>query len=352
MKKKIFDITPPEQTDKADRAKQIRPIGPISLIKLIGLIGLMCLVGVVGFLTREAFSEPEVLEFVFEVEVAPQSSLSLIAGQAPQNSHSLIAGQADKTAFIAGEILTTESSLSQEFPCTGVGSKDEKAKGVIRVYNNYSQVAQVFVARTRFLSHEGKQFKTQEKITIPGMGWVDVEVIADQPGKEYNIGPSTFSVPGLAGTAGYTSFYGKSSASMTGGRETEAVIVSAQDLEKAEEALTQNIFEHGENDLNNKFGADFGIFKQTIKLEVIEFSSSAKSGTEIDFFTGHIKIESRAFGFRKTNLEDFAKRRIMAEIGEGKNFSEESLTIEYAVLDVKDNEATLECKASVVLDKF
>jgi hypothetical protein len=336
-KKKVFDIVPPKQTERTDR---LRPdlkhdaMSGLKSAKLIALLGLIGVIVVVGFLMREVFSEPEVLEIVFEVEVA-------VSRPDLNDARSGL-----DVAFVSGEILTIESSLSQEFPATGVGSKDEKAKGIIRVYNNYSQVAQVFVTKTRFLSHEGKQFRTQEKITIPGMGWVDVEVIADQPGKEYNIGPSTFSIPGLAGTAGYTSFYGKSSSPMTGGRETEAVIVDKQDLEKAKETLTQNIFVQGKNDLDNKFGADFGIFKETIKQEIIEFSSSAKAGQEIDFFTGRIKIESKAFGFRKTDLADFAKEYILRELAGKKEFLEESLEIEYAAFDVKDNEAKLECKAS------
>ena len=101
-----------------------------------------------------------------------------------------------------------------------------RAHGIITVYNQYSPEPQLIIASTRFESPDGKMFRTQEKIMVPGAqsndvrtipGTIDVEVMTDYHGAEYNIGPSNFAIPGFEGTDKYKLFYGLSNAAMTGG---------------------------------------------------------------------------------------------------------------------------------------
>ena len=120
-------------------------------------------------------------------------------------------GQAEKAGnFIQGEVLEAEKEVSQNFTAHGKKLKSTKAHGTMRIYNNYSTAAQTLVATTRFISNEGKLFRTKERVVIPGgyyeggklaAGFIDIEVIADQPGEDYNIDPSTFSIPGFVGTS-------------------------------------------------------------------------------------------------------------------------------------------------------
>ena len=112
--------------------------------------------------------------------------------------------------IIPGKIFEKEISLSQEFPSTGKATKESRAEGIIRVYNNY-RLRQVLIANTRFQpplekfkppleKDETPWFRTLKRVVIPPKSYVNVKVVADNPGEKYNIEPSKFSVPGLVGT--------------------------------------------------------------------------------------------------------------------------------------------------------
>ncbi|MDD2696826.1 MAG: hypothetical protein PHE52_01565, partial [Candidatus Pacebacteria bacterium] len=72
------------------------------------------------------------------------------------------------TKVIPGQFFQRDKTVSQTFPATGKTTKDEKAEGTIKVYNAYSTSPQVLVAATRFVSADGKVFRTPIKVTVPG----------------------------------------------------------------------------------------------------------------------------------------------------------------------------------------
>ena len=143
--------------------------------------------------------------------------------------------------------------------------KEEKAEGIIRIFNDYSTASQSLVAGTRFVSDEGKLFRLVEKVVVPGQstekgklipGSVDVLVRADTAGSDYNIGVSTFSIPGFAGTPRYTAFYAKSFLAMAGGFKGESLAVSSEDLENAKKSLTAEVKEKIESNERFEFLGD------------------------------------------------------------------------------------------------
>jgi len=116
-----------------------------------------------------------------------------------------------------------QSQMSEE---PWIEESGMKASGTIIVFNEYSSDSQLLIASTRFLSSNGKIFRTTKNIYVPGTktendeiipGSIDVEVLADYWGDEYNIGSSDFTISGFKGTAKYTDFYGKSNTAMSGG---------------------------------------------------------------------------------------------------------------------------------------
>ena len=98
-----------------------------------------------------------------------------------------------------GKGFEIELEESQTFSSSGKTLQGTKAKGVIQVYNAYSKDPQVLVANTRFISAEGKLFRSLKRVVIPGgtydtknkltPGILDIEVVAAETGEEYNIGP-------------------------------------------------------------------------------------------------------------------------------------------------------------------
>jgi hypothetical protein len=129
------------------------------------------------------------------------------------------------TGTLTYSVQTADLEDSAVVPISGTTtSVAAKASGSITVYNNYSAASVKLVKTTRFATPDGLIFRTPADIIVPGKtgttaGSVQVTVVADQTGSQYNVAPiAKFTLPGLqSNSAMFAGVYAKSSASMTGG---------------------------------------------------------------------------------------------------------------------------------------
>ncbi len=242
--------------------------------------------------------------------------------------------------IIPGKVFEDQRSLSQQFSSSGKTLKKAKAKGIIRVYNNYSTSPQILVATTRFVSDTGKLFRSIKRVIIPGgnyekgklvPGYLDVEVEAAEPGPDYNIGPATFSIPGFVGTPKYTAFYGKSFSPMEGGFLGEVPQILEKDLEEAKKILVERIKKESQDSIKKMVSEDFILLDEGISQEIIEAVSLYPVGAEVEKFDFQVKIKSKTIGFRKSELENFAEEFIILNTPEDKKFQPRSLKIGYSL---------------------
>ncbi len=344
MAKKIFDILPPDKIkevevlDKEDSEKKQQfesslPVinfpsfkaKPLILLFILILIGTFCFF-YLPKVTIVIYPESEILSF--ETNLMIDKNLSNI-------DYSSLA--------IPGKFYTAEKIIFEEFQTTGTAFKKSKALGVIRVYNTYSTSSQILIINTRFISTEGKLFRITKRITVPGgyyeggelvPGFLDVQVRADQPGEDFNIGPSTFSIPALAGTAYYTFFYGKSFQSMSGGFKREIPQVSQIDLDEAEKSLEKKAVDECLIELNEKISSEDVLLEQAIETKIPVIFSSVAVGEEADKFIFRIKAESSALVFRDEDIKDFIIDFISSQIPADKKIYQESLDLNYDLIDV------------------
>ncbi len=251
------------------------------------------------------------------------------------------ASQPDFSAkTIPGKVLTDQRTASQEFSATGKVLKEEKAKGIIRVYNAYSSSSQPLLASTRFVSTDGKLFKSIKREVIPGAtyekgklvpSYLDIEVQAAGGGEEYNIGPSTFSIPGFVGTSKYTAFYGKSLSPMKGGFKGEVPQVTSMDLIKAKESVANKLKKESQDSLKAQVQADFILLEETISQEIVREEPSVKAGSEAGSFSFQVEIKSEVIAFKKADIDSFAKNLINSNIPKDKKFQESKLQINFSI---------------------
>ncbi|MFA5942144.1 MAG: hypothetical protein WC798_00510 [Candidatus Paceibacterota bacterium] len=140
------------------------------------------------------------------------------------------------------EIITAEKTASQSVTGSGTKTVTSSASGNITIYNTQTQ-AQKLVTNTRFATSAGLIFRIHAPVTIPGgttakPGSITAKAFADQPGDSYNVGPTSFTVPGFAGTPQASQVYARSSAAMTGGASGSVPVVDAATETKTREALT------------------------------------------------------------------------------------------------------------------
>lgn len=193
-------------------------------------------------------------------------------------------------AVIPGSAFVFEASETQEFSSTGQGKDQKKAKGTITIYNNYSTAPQILVATTRFEAPDGKIFRLDSRIVIPGAttkngelvpSTIDVKVTADQAGPDYNIEACNlpdckFTIPGFAGTDKFEGFYGISAQVMEGGALASVPLVTSEDLKKAEKTVLDKVMNTLQQDVENK------IPTKPQKLTVLSGGKSGVSLTDLD----------------------------------------------------------------------
>jgi hypothetical protein len=167
-----------------------------------------------------------------EVEVKPESQTTRVDGEFTA------------TAFVGNlpyEIISEEKIGTQQVPAESTAEANDAAQGTIVIYNE-SGSPQEFVKNTRFETPDGLIFKARDAVKIPtgtaaSPGTVRVSVYAEAGGERYNIGPSTFKVPGLSGGKLYDQVYAKSESPMAGGFTGERPSVSDATKESTLTAL-------------------------------------------------------------------------------------------------------------------
>ncbi len=367
QKKKIFDIAPPKESGFV-QVKQKRAEAPEKKIEIKKEKPLLKKESgrkisfkktpfvVIGGIVAVCLLAWLLIEPKAEVRIWPQKESKELQTRAIVYEQALASGD------IPGSVLEVEKTVSDTFEATGSKLKTARASGVITVYNAYSTNAQPLIVNTRFVSDNGKLFRSPKRITIPGAhyeggklvpGTVDVEVIADQPGAEYNIDASTFSLPGLAGTAMYTSIYAKSFEPMTGGAKKEASQVTQEDIDRAEGELTKLALEESKSALEEKLPSlDYVVLKDAIKQEIVEYVPLAKVGQAEAEFVAQATSRAKAMVFKKDNVHEFARNYAASQVPDGWALQENSLQVKYTVEEIKLTENQIILNLDITADIY
>lgn len=231
--------------------------------------------------------------------------------------------------FIPVETINIEKDFKKEFLAEQV-LVEEKAKGIIRVYNKSARSVSL-VENTRFLSSSEptQQFHAESKIVAPAGGYVDVPVIASGTGTEYNIDPCVFSLPGLRNFSPpqlYYDIYGKSFSKMEGGRKETILKITKESISNAQKELLVIARQEIESALQAEVGERYRIISDSIELELIGGNLlNVQEGQEIEKFVYQIKIRAKALIAKTENLLAFGKAYMIANMPNNKEFINESL---------------------------
>ncbi len=345
---KIYDIIPPKIGKEQKDYFPERKIQKASFRKKKFWIILACFV--LAGTGAAFFIEPEV-----EIDIWPKTQVKTYNLQIQISKD--LKGPDFSNNLIPGRVVVMEKVVSEEFPASQGVTKAVKARGIIRVYNDYSVYPQSFVAQTRFTSDSGKVFITLERITVPGKGskngkwesgFVDIKVVAAEPGPEYNISPSTFSIPGLKGTPLYTFFYAKSFELMEGGEISQIFQVSEEDLKEAEEKVTEKALSESKSRLIKEIPVGWILLEDMIESEIVEISPLAQAGQGIESFTVKAEAKSSGWIFKEEDLEQFSQAYISANLEAGQKIHPPSLKKEFSPLskNAGDNRIVLNLSLS------
>jgi len=274
--------------------------------------------------------------FVFShtvVEVSPVQAQVTVSGDfQAQSTDTVIEGG------LPFSVLTVEKEASVTIPATQEKQVQRRAQGTIVVYNAYSSRPQRLIKNTRFETSEGKIYRINSSIEVPGMtksdgkdipGSVETMVYADEPGAEYNIGLVDFTIPGFKGDPRYSAFYARSKTPMTGGVNGTVKIAPDDAIMSAKERVQNTL----KADLTDKIHADLPdnvvLYDRGIIFSYSD-GDAMEVETEGDVLTIAQKGVAHAMIFNKKDLGSYIAKRyipnyndepVMAHGIEGLTFS-------------------------------
>lgn len=218
--------------------------------------------------------------------------------------------------IIPAERLEFSKTLSREFEATGRSFVEEKARGKAKIYNAHSSSSQSLVANTRFLTDTGILYRLSKAVAIPGAEvkagkivptFVEVELVADQPGEEGNIANGlTLKIPGFQGSPKYQGFYGVTASAFSGGFRGDARVVSKDDVKKAQEEVTKEVYSDLQKDIVRKVPPDFVLLDALREIQITKVDIP-RENTKRDRFTAEVKALGGVIVFREKDVAQFAQ---------------------------------------------
>lgn len=237
---------------------------------------------------------------------------------------------------IPAEIFSSQKNFTFSAAATGKKKVQQKASGKITVYNAYSSDTQTLVASTRFMTPDGKIFRLDKNLVVPGAkiiggkivpSSIETTVTADQPGPNYNIGPvNRFNIPGFQGSSKYQGFYASSDEAMKGGFIGEVAYPTDADIKSAKENASQQLQDSIEASLALQMPQDFKVINGSKQFNILKQEVNL-SVDEKDNFSVYTEAQSVIIAFRESDMEKAMVTLAQADFGN--NFEIKSYSVQY-----------------------
>lgn len=218
------------------------------------------------------------------------------------------------TNAIPAQIFSTQKNTTQLFPASGKANVSVKAQGSITIYNAYSSAKQDLVATTRFVTPDGKLFRLAANVTVPGAqvtngqivpSSIDAQVIADQAGPAYNVGPvSKLTIPGFQGSPKYNAFYGQLKNGTSGGFTGNRAVPTASDIAAAKTKVAAALTANLQSNLTTAYPNNFKILDGATNVQVTKLTVNTSTDSNGNFSVfGEATLQ--AIGFDEAAFKDF-----------------------------------------------
>jgi hypothetical protein len=246
---------------------------------------------------------------------------------------------------VPGRIETVDKEGSKEV--AGIGEKPvpDYAHVTVTIYNQQGS-SQGLLPQTQLVTDAGIKFRTDASVNVPGGGSVQVGATADQPGKEYNIGPSRFSIIKLSPSLQQL-VYAESKETATGG-ERNTVAVLESDITAAQDALIAELEQQGQEELRSKLSATEQFVPEAIIKNVVEKTSSVPANTETDKFTVTVKVQLATVVFDENSLLQLSIAKLTASLPEQRELvSYDPTTFNYQIASFDQKKGTAKLTAKL-----
>lgn len=165
--------------------------------------------------------------FYFILNLFEKTTINIIAKNQIFDVDKNITINKEANTPIGFDITIVTGKEIEKMTLTEIVEVSEKSKGQITLYNSFTTTPQKIIAGTFLADEEGKTYKLDNTITIPGYkldknkkilpGSVSASITAFLAGDTYNGNPDNFYITSFKGTNKYSKIYGKLKSPLTGG---------------------------------------------------------------------------------------------------------------------------------------
>ncbi len=303
----------------------------LTTISLIVIIAYFSLSRAIIYITPEKFS----VEASAELQILPEVTSTLTSSN-----------------ILPGIVTSTILSAQNQFSPSEKTTIQEKATGIVTIINNYSR-NQTLVATTRLLSPKNMLYRTTETVIVPAGGSVQVPIIADGSGDEYETEPTNFTIPGLWEGL-QNKIYAVADGKITK-KTTSMRIITPQDLENAKDELLITLDKKAKQEVINRDD-----YLSITNITLISTSTSNPVGADVNSYEMKITAKVDIVAFSKNDLEKLAVNNLKNSLPDKQtylNHDPESLT--YDLLDYSLNPPSANIKINIkgtaiadILDQF
>lgn len=337
----VEEFIPPQPYIFEGIGRRLAKIGTIALVLL--LLGAGIYAGIFIFPRAEIELTMKEIQWEFKDAIAAQN-VPLVTSTPPT---------------VPIQIIPLTKSIDLDIPTTGQKDVSQKAKGKITIFNAYSSQPQSLVATTRFEAPDGKVFRLEKGVTVPGAkitngsivpSSIEAAVIADKPGEAYNIGATPkFTIPGFANSPKFNSFYGQSKDPMTGGFVGFAKVVAQTDIDHAKKQAETLLSAALTEELNLKTPKDLKSIEGMSDVNLSSLTFSHAVGEKADTFkiSGSLVLK-KAF-FREEDVRAVLQSAMKSELQYETTIKHDSIEYGVARTDFAQNRATFPIQYSATL---
>lgn len=237
---------------------------------------------------------------------------------------------------IRGVSFLEKKNITKAYPASGKNYVERKATGEIVIYNNFSSAPQNLVATTRFAAPDGKIYRLNNTITVPGAtgtagklvsSSIRALVTADKAGEEYNLSPGArFRIPGFEGSPKYEGFHAELKGSISGGFVGESSLPSEEDINSARADAEKSLEEVLKTQLLFNLPPEVKILDNAYQFKVSDTRIN-ETANEENKFTITVYGETKLIGFREAELVEVIGKGLIAK--SGNDFKPENYELEY-----------------------
>jgi hypothetical protein len=242
------------------------------------------------------------------------------------NKKQFLASKDDNMNSVDFEIMIVSDKKEKSIVLTEPKDVSEKSKGTITLFNEFTTTPQKLLAGTFLADTNGKTYKIDNTINIPGYkldsknkiipGQVVVSISAFLPGEAYNGSPTDFHITSFKGTAKYNKIYGKLKSPISGGASGLFYVLNDGDKNKIK-IIAESSFR---DDLINKVKAlvppGYILYKDAMdfsyKIEDSILSKTPETNIEIEGVLSVIILNEKSLinNILKTSLNGVSKEEL------------------------------------------